>query len=84
MCVARLGRWLTPIASAALVTAASFASAQDVPFKNLKACEGGAFSTEEDFMMTRGEPFDGNPYISDGDALSPNGEVCARNAAAAL
>ncbi len=44
------------------------------------ACEDGAFSTEEDFMMTEGEPFDGNPYVSDGDLLSFTGEVCARNA----
>ncbi len=55
------------------------AQAQDSPFKNLRACTGGAFSTEEDFMMRGGEPFDGNPYISDGDLLSPSGEVCARN-----
>lgn len=31
-------------------------------------------------MMTRGEPYDGNPYISDGDLLSITGDVCARNA----
>ena len=74
--------WSRPIliASAMLMTAAFPATAQDAQFKNLKACEGGAFSTEEDFMMTRGEPFDGNPYISDGDLLSPAGDVCARNA----
>ncbi len=46
---------------------------------SLTDCEGGAFSTEEDFMMTEGEPADGNPYISDGDLLSFNGDVCARN-----
>ncbi|HEX3052173.1 MAG TPA: hypothetical protein VHP83_16055 [Aggregatilineaceae bacterium] len=46
----------------------------------LDACRRGAFSTEEDFMMQSGEPADGNPYISDGDVLSPTGEVCARNA----
>jgi hypothetical protein len=80
MYIARICRQLISIASAALVAAAFPALAQDLPFKNLKACEGGAFSTEEDFMMTRGEPFDGNPYISDGDLLSPSGEVCARNA----
>lgn len=80
MCILRNCRGLLAIASAAFMTAAFPALAQDVPFKNLKACQGGAFSTEEDFMMMRGEPFDGNPYISDGDLLSPNGEVCARNA----
>ena len=46
------------------------ALAQPAPFRNLKACREGAFSTEEDFMMTSGEPFDGNRYISDGDLLS--------------
>jgi hypothetical protein len=65
-------------AAASAITAP--AVGQEAPFRNLKACEGGAFSTEEDFMMMRGEPFDGNPYISDGDVLSPSGEVCARNA----
>jgi hypothetical protein len=46
----------------------------------LDLCREGAFSTEEDFMMMEGEPYDGNPYISDGDILSPTGQVCARNA----
>lgn len=55
------------------------AQAQDSPFKNLSACRDGAFSVEEDFVMRRGEPFDGDPYISDGDLLSPSGQVCARN-----
>jgi hypothetical protein len=63
-----------------LFSAVAPVSAQQIPFKNLGACKDGAFSVEEDFMMTRGEPFDGNPYISDGDLLSPNGQVCARNA----
>lgn len=45
----------------------------------IAACANGGFSTEEDFMMTKGEPFDGNPYISDGDLLSFNGQVCMRN-----
>ena len=55
------------------------ASAQDFPLQFLSNCQGGAFSTEEDFMMQRGEPYDGNPYISDGDVLSPTGQLCARN-----
>jgi len=46
----------------------------------LENCRAGAFSTEEDFMMTESEPYDGNPYISDGDLLSPSGQLCARNA----
>ncbi|RME82237.1 MAG: hypothetical protein D6775_11445 [Caldilineae bacterium] len=45
----------------------------------LSNCTRGAFSTEEDFMMKESEPYDGNPYISDGDLLSPLGLVCARN-----
>lgn len=44
----------------------------------LDFCREAAFSTEEDFRMG-GEPADGNPFISDGDLLSPNGQVCARN-----
>ena len=55
------------------------ASAQDFPLQFISICRGGAFSTEEDFMMQRGEPYDGNPYISDGDVLSPTGDLCARN-----
>ena len=50
---------------------------KDFPLEN---CRAGAFSTEEDFMMTQGEPHDGDPYISDGDLLSPSGQLCARNA----
>jgi hypothetical protein len=49
----------------------------DYPLEN---CRANAFSTEEDFMMQRGEPYDGNPYISDGDLLNFTGQVCARNA----
>lgn len=54
--------------------------AQDFPLSELANCRGGAFSTEEDFMMQENEPYDGNPYISDGDVLSPSGDLCARNA----
>jgi len=46
----------------------------------LENCRNGAFSTEEDFRMTQSEPYDGNPTISDGDLLSPSGQLCARNA----
>ena len=45
----------------------------------LDKCRSGAFSTEEDFMMTEGKPYDGIPYVSDGDLLSLDGQVCARN-----
>jgi hypothetical protein len=43
------------------------------------ACEAFAYSTEEDFE-TRGPMPPGGPIISDGDLLSDNGVVCARNA----
>jgi len=43
-------------------------------------CQWLAFSVEEDFVMTDGEPPDGNPYISDGDLLSWRATICARNA----
>ena len=42
-------------------------------------CRLGAFSVEEDFQMQNSEPADGNPTISDGDVLSRDGRVCARN-----
>lgn len=44
------------------------------------ACANGAFSTEEDFIARDVQIFDGNPYVSDGDMLSPSGQVCMRNA----
>ena len=44
------------------------------------SCQRLAFSVEEDFFMTEGEPADGNPYISDGDLLSWGNTICARNA----
>ena len=65
------------------VVAAVFGHIQPLraqPTFPLEACDGGTFSTEEDFVMERGEPFDGNPYVSDGDLLSTPGQVCARNA----
>ena len=70
---------LLPLAIAAYLLA-SPASAQNGAFRNLSACKDGAFSTVEDFAMTRGEAFDGNRYISDGDLLSFHGQVCVRNA----
>jgi hypothetical protein len=47
---------------------------------NLAACKELGFSTEEDFITHGPKPPDGNPVISDGDLLGPNGAVCARNA----
>ena len=61
----------------ALIGPPSIGQTQDNP---LAWCKRGCFSTEEDFMMRKGEPYDGNPYISDGDLLSFSGQVCARNA----
>jgi hypothetical protein len=43
-------------------------------------CEEIAFSTEEDFWTKGPTPPDGNSRISDGDLLSTNHTVCARNA----
>lgn len=63
-----------------LVAAQPVTVRAQAPAYPLENCRYGAFSTEEDFMMTRGEPYDGNPYISDGDLLGLNGLVCARNA----
>ncbi|MCP4629093.1 MAG: hypothetical protein GY850_37155, partial [bacterium] len=45
----------------------------------LEKCVDLAFSTEEDFVTKGPIPPDGNPIISDGDLLSPNGAICARN-----
>jgi hypothetical protein len=44
---------------------------------SLENCRDGAFSTEEDFMMSGEE---GSGYVSDGDLLSPSGQICMRNA----
>jgi len=67
------------LVAAGLLAVTLPATMQDFPLQNLENCRGGAFSTEEDFMMQQGEPYDGNPYISDGDVLSPSGQLCARN-----
>ena len=54
-------------------------AAGQVGIKALQACSSMAFSTEEDFLTQGPEPPDGNPIISDGDLLSADGTVCARN-----
>jgi len=60
-----------------LVASLTPAAAQDVR-ETIRFCEGGAFSTEEDFIAEN--DFVGpNCYISDGDLLSPTGQVCATN-----
>ena len=41
---------------------------------------GGYFSTEEDFVTRGPTPPDGNRIISDGDLLTPTGQVYMRNA----
>ena len=65
------------VACVLLVSAVAPASAQDQ--EDLKHCEGFAYSTEEEFVTQGPEPADGNPIISDGDLLSRDGVVCARN-----
>ena len=65
---------LTPMLRPAPVAAQAIPAAYP-----LEKCQEGAFSTEEDFVMQEGEQYDGSPYISDGDLLSFNGVVCARN-----
>lgn len=44
----------------------------------LKLCEKGAFSTEEGFKASV-STYDNNRQISDGDILSVDGQLCARN-----
>ena len=62
-----------PTASAAVPAADELATPP------VAACASGAFSTEEDFIARDIKPFDGNLYISDGDMLSFDGQVCMRN-----
>lgn len=50
-------------------------TAQESP--SLDNCRDGAFSTEEDFIMNAGKV---PTYVSDGDLLSPSGQVCMSNA----
>lgn len=57
-------------ANAAMPTAAA---------SKLADCVDGAFSTEQRFVTHGPLPTDGIPTISDGDLLSPRGEVCLRN-----
>jgi hypothetical protein len=59
--------------------APAFAEADAPPTYPLEACEKGAFSVEEDFEMQEGKAYDGDPTVSDGDVLSTDGQVCARN-----
>ncbi len=45
----------------------------------LADCADIGFSLEEEFVTQGPLPSDGNPVISDGDLLSSNGAICARN-----
>ncbi|MCC7352198.1 MAG: hypothetical protein IT330_00470 [Anaerolineae bacterium] len=54
-------------------------SAGQRPF-NLADCADVGFTVEENFVTQGPTPADGNKVISDGDLLSPNGRICARNA----
>lgn len=77
-------RWRTPLLLAvglSLGYSATPAEAQDNPFER---CKGLVFSTEEDFLSRNQRPPDGNPLVSDGDALAfdpmtGSTTVCARN-----
>ncbi len=55
-------------------------SAGQQPTFPLHHCARGCFSTEQSFITHGPDPYDGNPLVSDGDLLSLNGQVCARNA----
>ena len=71
---------LTMVALLALIALTPLNQAVGKETSLPEACQRLAFSVEEDFMMTQGQPLDGNPYISDGDLLSLDTTVCARNA----
>ena len=72
----RANIWLAACMIASLLLTPATLQAQADPMSH---CRDGAFSTEEDFVMLKSEPADGDPYISDGDMLSLDGQVCARN-----
>lgn len=73
----RITRFLLLLTLAWLVLGSALpASAQDS--KNLLKCSEFGFSTEEDFISHVAQP-DGNSRVSDGDLLSRDGQVCARN-----
>lgn len=73
-------RLLLMCAGLLLLLSRSDRAVHALPPGELTHCRTAAFSTEEDFMMRGREPADGNPYVSDGDLLSPDGFICARNA----
>lgn len=70
---------LALLAALCLPAAAASPAAAETAAPPVAACAQGAFSTEEDFIARDAPIFDGNPYISDGDMLSFNGQVCMRN-----
>ncbi|MFC2082023.1 hypothetical protein ACFLR0_02450 [Candidatus Bipolaricaulota bacterium] len=74
-----LRRTILIVLPAIVVLALASAVSGQVGRDALKACQGLAFSTEEDFVTRGPEPADGNPIISDGDLLGPGCVVCARN-----
>lgn len=81
--VVKQGRWTVILLTAlllGLVLSPPQPAAGQAGAGALEACARMAFSTEEDFITQGPEPPDGNPIISDGDLLSPDGAVCARNA----
>ncbi len=76
----RVGRWLVAVLGLLLLIGQADRPAYAVGREQLAKCRDFAFSTEQSFMMQRGEPVDGNRWISDGDLLAPSGDICARNA----
>ena len=74
------GRWLLLALGLVLAVGQSDRPAYALGRDQLGKCRDFAFSTEQSFIMQRGEPPDGNRWISDGDLLAPTGTVCARNA----
>ncbi len=62
------------------VASASAPAVEPAATPPISLCATSAFSTEEDFMARDVKIFDGNQHVSDGDVLSPTGQVCMRNA----
>lgn len=71
-------RRFVPVAVATFLLLGLAAPAQ-IGAASLDDCVGFAFSTEEDFLTQGPVPPDGNPVISDGDLLSSDCAICARN-----
>ena len=71
---------LAAIILASISVSTSQSSPAHLTAPSLALCADLAFSTEENFITRGPVPPDGNPLISDGDLLGPDGAICARNA----